>query len=87
MSDDIVGMYEFVDAVEAAIESADPDKLVDLAAVIQAYQEDFPEEFYWAVGATAPVLLHRLMVGIDCACRTKEQSKPQFVQLVPKGNA
>ena len=45
-----VGMYEFVNAVEEVIKAADPAKRQALAETIDAYHDDFPEEFDWATG-------------------------------------
>jgi hypothetical protein len=80
MSDEeITGMYELLDALEATLQSADPDKREALAKTIDAYHDDFPEEFHWAIGAQSPTLLHNLMMAIDVACRPDAQSKPRSV--------
>jgi hypothetical protein len=87
----ITGMYELLDAVEAVITAADPAKREALAKTIDAYAEDFPEEFFWAIGAQAPTLLHHLLSAIDAACRPSSQSKPRpairLVDRKPEGNA
>ena len=88
---DITGIYEVLDAVEAVIKCADPAKREALARTIDAYQDDFPEDFYWAIGQQAPMLLHHLFSTIDAACRPEAQSKPRpVIRLVdrkPEGNA
>lgn len=66
-SQEIVGMYEVLDALSAAIEATTPDARKALAATISGYQSDFPEDFDWAIGAQSPVLLHNLMMTIDTA--------------------
>jgi hypothetical protein len=87
----ITGMYELVDAIEAAINASDPAKREALALTIDAYAEDFPEEFFWIIGPQAPSLLHLLFTTIDSACRPPSQSKPRpVIRLVdrkPEGSA
>jgi len=66
MSDDhddheLTDMYELLDALEAAIASAEPAKVKALAQTIAAYHDDFPEDFGRGAGAHAavpPVLRH-----------------------------
>jgi hypothetical protein len=77
--DQPTSMFELLDAVEAVIQVADLAKREALAAVIDAYAEDFPDEFYWAIGAQAPSLLQYLLTTIDAACRPPSQSKPRPV--------
>jgi hypothetical protein len=87
----ITGMYELLDAIEAVVKAADPAKRDTLAQTIDAYSEDFPEDFFWAVGGQAPSLLGHLLQTIDSACRPDQQSKPRgVIRLVdrkPEGNA
>jgi len=73
------GMFEVLDAVEAVLQAADPAKREALAKTNDAYAEDFPDEFYWAIGAQAPALLQHLLSTIDAACRPPSQSKPRPV--------
>jgi hypothetical protein len=49
--EEITGMYELLDALEETLRAADPAKREALAKTIDAYQEDFPDDFHWAVGA------------------------------------
>jgi hypothetical protein len=85
MSDqEITGMYELVDALEATLQSADPDKREALAKVIDAYH-NFPEEFHWAIGARAPTLLHNLMMAIGVVCRPNKQDRSRgIIRLVDR---
>jgi hypothetical protein len=87
----ITGMYELLDAVEAVIASADPAKRETLAKTVDAYCEDFPEEFFWATSAQSPALLYQLMIAIDSSSRPEAESKPRpVIRLVdrkPVGNA
>jgi hypothetical protein len=89
--DDITGMWELLDAIEAAIRAADPAKREALAHTVDAYAEDFPDEFFWASGAQAPTLLFHMLNTIDSACRPEAQSKPRpairLVDRKPEGNA
>jgi hypothetical protein len=83
--DQPTSMFELLDAVEAVIQVADLAKREALAAVIDAYAEDFPDEFYWAIGAQAPSLLQHLLTTIDAACRPPSQSKPRpMLRLVDR---
>jgi hypothetical protein len=87
----ITGMYEFLDALEAAIRSAEPTKREALAETLDDYSGDFPEEFYWAIGAQSPALLNHMMMTIDVSCRPESQTKARgVIRLVdrkPEGNA
>jgi len=58
-------MYELLEAIEAAIGSAEPAKREALAKTINAYMNDFPEDYFWAVGPQAPTLLHHIMHAIE----------------------
>jgi hypothetical protein len=49
-----------------------------------AYAKDFPEEFHWATGATAPALLHQLLSAIEAGCGL---SIRQPARLVDRGPA
>lgn len=73
--EELIGMYEVLDALEGVIAATDPAKRETLARILDAYAEDFPEDFYWATGFQAPVLLHHLLTTIDIACRPEPQSK------------
>jgi hypothetical protein len=88
---DIIGMYDLLEALEAVIKAADPAKRAKLAEVIDAYSEHFPEEFFWAVGAQSPALLHNLIMMVDASCRSEAQSRPRgAIRLVgrkPEGDA
>jgi hypothetical protein len=87
----IVGMYELLDAIAATLAAADPAKREALAATIDAYAEDFPDDFFWAISAQAPSLLYHLLTTIDAACRPSSQSKPRpairLVDRKPEGDA
>ena len=89
--DAITSIYELLDAIEAVIKAADLTKREALTRTIDAYAEDFPEDFFWATGSQAPMLLHHLFNTIDSACRPEAQSKPRSaIQLVDRkreGNA
>jgi hypothetical protein len=61
MDDDITSIYQLLDAIEAVIKAADPAKREALTRTIDAYAEDFPEDFFWATGSQAPMLLHHLL--------------------------
>jgi hypothetical protein len=92
MTDDIVvGMYEVLDALEAVIKAADPEKRSVLAATIDGYTEHFPDDFFWAIGAQSPTLLSHLMMVVDSACRPEAQSKARptirLVDRKPEGSA
>ena len=77
MSDEIINMYNVLDAVCATISSADPETRAALAKAMDGYAEDFPGEYYWAIGAQSPSLLYHLVLAIDSSCRPESQSKPR----------
>jgi len=91
MSHDLTGVYELIEAIEAIIEAADPARREALARTIDAYAEDFPDEFFWATSAQAPMLLYQMLLSIDLACRPEAQSKPRpvmrLVDRTPEGSA
>lgn len=81
----VIGMYELLEALEAVIQAANPAKRAALAEVLDGYAETFPEEFYWAISAQAPTLLHNLMMAIDASCRPESQSKARpAIRLVDR---
>jgi hypothetical protein len=88
--DDMTGVYELLDAIEAVIKAADPAKREALAQTIDAYADDFPDDFFWAVGPQAPTLLNNMLNMIDAACRPAAQSKPRaairLVDRKPEGD-
>jgi hypothetical protein len=76
---ELTGMYELLDAIEAVISASDPDKRELLAKTIDAYCEDFPDDFFWAIGPQSPTLLSHIVMLINSACRSPSQSKPRPV--------
>jgi hypothetical protein len=91
VTEEIIGMYEVLDALEAVIKAADPDKRATLAEAMDGYVEHFPDDFFWATGAQAPTLLSHLMMVVDSACRPEAQSKARptirLVDRKPDGSA
>jgi hypothetical protein len=75
MTVSITGFCDVIDAVEAALAASDLDKREALAKTIDSYSEDFPAEFYWAVGPKAPTFLHLLMAAIHEA--SHPESRPR----------
>jgi hypothetical protein len=72
------------------ITAADPAKREALASTIDAYAEDFPDDFHWAIGPQAPSFLANLLMCIDVASREKGESKSRVIRLVdrkPEGSA
>src|SRR5256885_1014593 len=61
----LTGMYELLEAIESAIDSAEPTKRKTLKQTIDAYVNDFPEEYFWAIGPQSPMLLHHVMHAIE----------------------
>ena len=83
--DTFVGMYDFIEALEAVIKAADPDKRAVLAGAIDGYGDNCPDEFFWAFGGQAPTLLSNVMMAIDWSCRPESQSRPRpAVRLVDR---
>jgi hypothetical protein len=57
MDQKITDMYELLDSIEVIIEAADPAKRKALAQTIDAFAENFPEDFFLGcrpAGADAP---------------------------------
>jgi hypothetical protein len=82
----LVGMYDFLDAVEAAIKSAAPAERNALAKIIEHYCVDFPDEFFWATGPQAPTLLNHLMLAVTPDGRDRTQEL-KFAKASPAGTA
>jgi hypothetical protein len=61
---------KLLDAVQAVINAASPAKRAALAQTIDAYLDEFPDDFYWAGSTHAAELLNHIMNTIDSACRT-----------------
>jgi hypothetical protein len=81
----ITGVYEFLDALRDVIISSDPAKRETLAKTIDSWAEDFPDEFQWATGIKAPVLLHHVLMEVDVSCRPDAASKPRpIIRLVDR---
>jgi hypothetical protein len=89
--DELTDIYNVLDAIEAVITACDPAKRERLAATIDAFAEDFPDDFYWATSGQAPMMLHHILSTIDAACRPTSGSKPRpVIRLVdrkPEGSA
>jgi hypothetical protein len=62
-----------------AVIASDPDKRAALAAAMDGFEQDFLDDFYWAIGLQSPHMLHALMMALNWACRPKDQSKPRPV--------
>ena len=75
--EEFTGMYELLDALEAALKTADPAKRQALAKTSDAY--------HWAIGAQAPTLLYHLFMSIDAACRPDKQSIKAAWRHPPRG--
>jgi hypothetical protein len=87
----ITGMWELLDAMDEVLKAANPEKRKRLAETIDAYSEDFADEFFWATSAQAPALLYHMLNTVDAACRPEAQSKSRpVIRLVdrkPEGSA
>lgn len=86
----LTGIYELLDAIEGAIKSAPAATRETLAATIAAYADDFPDDYFWAIGPQAPMMLHHLMSAIEAAANGEGETKARVIRLVdrkPEGNA
>jgi hypothetical protein len=85
------GMYGLLDALESIIKAAAEDKRKKLGEALDAYVNDFLEEFDWAISGMSPALLHHLMICVDAACHSGLPSKSgRVIRLVgrkPEGSA
>jgi hypothetical protein len=78
-------MWELLDALDEVLRAANPEKRQRLAETIDAYSEDFADEFFWATSAQAPALLFHMLNTIDAACRPEAQSKSRpVIRLVDR---
>ena len=75
-----------LDAIEAVIQASDPAKREVLAQTIDRYREDFPDEFRWATGVSAPLLLVNVMMAIDASCRPEFAAKCPFRNFLNRLN-
>jgi hypothetical protein len=82
-ADQNTGKHELFRAIIELIVTSNPDRREALGTTIKAYARDFPEDFHWAVGSTAPALLHHLLSAIEAGCRPPDLP-PQAVQLVDR---
>src|SRR5215471_8877665 len=76
MDDAITSIYGLLDAIEAVIKAADPAKREALTRTIDAYAEDFPEDFFWATGSLLNVILP-LILNV-CSCRVRQRMSMRF---------
>ena len=63
-AEELTGMYEVLDTVEAIVNASEPALKAALIRVFNAYSRDFPDEYFWATGPQAPALLHNLMFAL-----------------------
>jgi hypothetical protein len=68
-------MYDLLDALDAVITTAEPSQREALAKTVDGYCRDFPDEFFWAVGARSPTFLSRLVNTIDAASHRSNGEK------------
>ena len=87
MDDDITGMYELLDAIEGVIKAADPAKREAHARTIDAWANDFPEDFLWAVGPQAPTLLNHILSTMRAEAQSKPRGVIRLVDRKPEGGA
>jgi hypothetical protein len=84
--EDLTGMYEVLDAIKAVVAGADQAKRDELAKTLDAFANDFPDEYFWATGPQAPALLHHLMMTIDVECRSQPKAR-RLIERKPAGTA
>jgi hypothetical protein len=61
---EIVGVYDFLKALQDVILASDPAKREILSQTMIAWGECDPELYGWAMGMQAPALLHNVMMEI-----------------------
>jgi hypothetical protein len=77
------GMYELLEAIEAVVESAEASKRAELKRTINDYMEDFPDEYFWAIGPQSPALLHHIMYAIEPASTGVAPTAADTINLLP----
>lgn len=75
LSEEIVTMYELLEALEETIKSAEPSKRKARADTFDAYSKDCPDDFFWAISAQSPTLLSQVMTTIDIYSNSEADSK------------
>jgi len=87
----MIGHYEMIDALEAAIKASTPEKRAALRDTIDAWSSGpMADDFFWATSPRAPALLHTLMIAVDLAANDDEDKKSRVVHLRsrrPEGSA
>jgi hypothetical protein len=77
MMTDTACIYDVLDALNAAILSADPVKRSELYASLNAWGRDNPDDACWSFGMRSPWLLRALMIEIDAACMPANERTPK----------
>jgi hypothetical protein len=77
-------MYDLLAALDGVVRTADPSKRACLAETIDAYCNDFSNDFFWATGPRAPTFLSRLLLTIDSASHSAPKAAPE---TAPVGDA
>jgi hypothetical protein len=72
----ITSIDEVVEAVYACIQTSNPTKRDHLAKTINAYREDFSEDYRWATGGQSPYILSELMRRISVASEPLRRPRP-----------
>jgi hypothetical protein len=80
MMNDTASIYDVLDALNAAIGSADPVKRSELYASLSAWSRDNPQDACWSFGMQAPALLRALMIEIDAASMPENERTPKPVR-------
>ena len=86
----VTGMHELLDALEAMIKAAPRAERDAFATVMEAYAEDFPDDYYCSVGPQSPTLLYHLIHSIEAAATDDGQNRGRLINLStrkPEGNA
>jgi hypothetical protein len=84
VEENVTDMWEVCDALKGCLQACDPDKRKMLAQTLDAYEADFPDEFFWAVGALSPTLLSGLLMTIDMACRENGKPRKNVLRLADR---
>jgi hypothetical protein len=67
--------FDVVEALDAALSTAEPTKRKLLATAIDVYAAEHPADFQWATGAQAPSLLAFLLTTICSGAKSPLPSR------------
>jgi hypothetical protein len=75
---EFTGMFDVLEALENVLRSAELSERREFTRVLKRYAKDCPDEFFWAISAQSPTLLHNMMAAIDLGCQPDARPKARL---------